>query len=684
VNIRSALSLATLLVLTSPSASSYDESGTAPQEPRQASTTWEPERLELWSLQPISRAEVNLAYTAATAKPTYLPPDDPIDLLQPLPWNTPTTPLSKGELLQRLTLDLVGLRATHEEIELFENDRSPQAYERQVDRLLQDPRFGEHWARMWLDVVRYSDSNGFDWDEFRKEAWRYRDFVVRALNEDLPYDSFLLWQLAGDEVAGEAIVRGYPQTTQEREQLLATGYLRMGPYDNAAKLFNEQDRAREEVLTDLTETTAAAFLGLTLACCRCHDHKTDPLSQEDHYRFRAFFAATNFLDDLSIEAPSQNADPNDGRNNDGQNNDGKRVAERERGGEQAARASIKGFFMSDRVDQIDSIHVLKQGDHRAPMQAVEPAFPSVLGRSPPNLAPPSHGKTTGRRLALARWMTDPANPWTARVYVNRIWQQLFGKGIVSTPNDFGITGSKPSSIALLDHLALELVEHEWSTKKLVRNIVLSEAYRNQHLAGSNANSRRLSAEQMRDVLLQVTGQINYRLGGPPVWPEVEPEVLQANPAVLDDNETKTKGWYPSPASEQTVRSLYLVQKRTIRIPWMETFDLPENTVSCGRREGSIVPSQALAVLNSEWVTRCAQGVADQISKSSHESAQASPPDQPMNTGREENMVRELYLRILSRNPTAQETALCTDYLKHRSLAELALVLLNTNELAFVP
>ncbi len=677
--IASIVGLTMLVALATHSASGYEESGTAPPNPPQEPTTWDPERLELWSLQPISPANVKLAISDATAQPNRLPNEEPIDLLLPFPRNTSTTPFSKGELLQRLTLDLVGLRATYEEIEQFENDSSPQAYEHQVDRLLQDPRFGEHWARMWLDVVRYSDSNGFDWDEFRKEAWRYRDFVVRAFNDDLPYDSFLLWQLAGDELAGEAIARGYPQSPQELDQLLATGYLRMGPYDNAAKLFNEQDRARVEVLTDLTETTAAAFLGLTLSCCRCHDHKTDPLSQEDHYRFRAFFAATNFLDDLSIETVSREAGPIEGKNIEGKN-----IEVRGLGDEEVARVSIKGFVMSDRVDQIDTIHVLKQGDHRAPMQAVEPAFPSVLGRSPPDQSPPLHGKTTGRRLALARWMTDPANPWTARVYVNRIWQQLFGIGIVSTPNDFGITGSKPVSVALLDHLALELIEHEWSTKWMVRNIVMSEAYRNQHLVGSKANFRRLSAEQMRDVLLQVTGQLNYRLGGPPVWPEVEPEVLQANPAVLDDNETKTKGWYPSPASEQTVRSLYFVQKRTIRIPWMETFDLPENTVSCGRREGSIVPSQALAVLNSQWVTRCAQGVADRILKSSHRSAQASIGDQQTHVGSDENMVRELYLLILSRNPTAQESAWCTEYLNHRSLTELALVLLNTNELAFVP
>jgi len=655
-----------------------DSNNEPPADSQSPTIPWDSERLELWSLRPLDAAVTEKAIQDAYKKQSQPQASNPIDLLLPSSIPSQSTPIAKHHLLQRLSLDLVGLRATQEEVELFQRDNSPQAYERQVDRLLQDPRFGEHWARMWLDVVRYSDSNGFDWDEFRREAWRYRDFVVHAFNDDLSFDTFLLWQLAGDELAGEAIARGNPRTPEEQSQLLATGYLRMGPYDNAAKLFNEQDRARVEVLTDLTETTGAAFLGLTLSCCRCHDHKTDPLTQEDHYRFRAFFAAANFLDDTSIEITATDVSGEDRITSDEKETDREQKSSNKKEERKADRTATKGFFMSDRIDGIDTIHVLKQGDHRAPLQVVEPGFPSVLSESLPDLAPPSHGKTTGRRLALARWMTNPTNPWTARVYVNRIWQQLFGMGIVATPNDFGVTGSKPTSITLLDHLAMELIEHKWSTKWLVRSIVMSDAYRNQHLAEQISNPRRLSAEQMRDVLLQVTGQLHNRLGGPPVWPEVEPEVLQANPAVLDDNETKTKGWYPSAASEQTVRSLYLVQKRTIRIPWMETFDLPENTVSCGRREGSIVPSQALAVLNSEWVARGAQQIADRISQTAIEAGSDSTSDQSA------ILVRELYCQILSRQPNVQEIAWCTEYLKDRSLAELALVLLNTNELAFIP
>jgi hypothetical protein len=474
---------------------------------------------------------------------------------------------------------------------------------------------------MWLDTVRYSDSNGFDWDEYRKQAWKYRDFVVRAFNEDLPYDQFVLWQLAGDELSDSST-----DSDSQVDRWIATGYLRLGPFDNAAKLFNEQDRARSEVLTDLTETTGAAFLGLTLSCCRCHDHKTDPLSQQDHYRFRAFFAAIKF-DESTTES----------------------------------NQTIDAMLGTDDPNQIEAIHVLEQGNHRKPLEEVQPGFPSVLFPNAPQIEQPAHGRTIGRRLALARWIVSKDNPWTARVIVNRIWQGLFGQGLVATPNDFGVTGSPPVSRELLDHLAVYLVDHNWSIKSLIRYIVTSEAY--SEPIGPTRKLRRLSAEQMRDVVLQTTGMLQHRNGGRPVWPPVSMDALQANPAVLDDNETKTKGWYPSPDHEQTVRSLYLIQKRTVRIPWMETFDLPENTVSCARRDVSIVSSQALALLNADWVWESVKRLTEQ------------PVDR----------IEGLFERILSRKPTAAERHLCSSYLdRGRSLAELALVLVNSNELAFIP
>jgi hypothetical protein len=540
----------------------------------------------------------------------------PLSGIQPLS----SGKVSKKDRLERLSLDLIGLRASYDEVQDFESDESSDSFMRQIDRLLADPRFGEHWARLWLDVVRYSDSNGFDWDEFRKQAWNYRDFVVRAWNSDLAYDEFVLWQLAGDE-----LLDGPPESLLELDRLIATGYLRLGPYDNAAKLFNEQDRARAEVLTDLTETTGSAFLGLTLSCCRCHHHKTDPLSQEDHYRFRAFFAATQF--DESTKLLHDNA---------------------------------PGLFATDDKDHIEPIRVLDQGNYQKPLETVEPGFPSVLFPNAPPIEPPGHGRTTGRRLALARWIISKENPWTARVIVNRVWQNLFGQGLVATSNDLGITGSAPISKELLDHLSVYLVEHDWSLKVLIKYIVESDAY--SAPIGPWRKLRRLSAEQLRDVVLQTTGQLQHRNGGPPVWPVLSDDVLRSNPAVLDDNETKTKGWYPSPESHQTVRSLYLVQKRTVRVPWMESFDLPENTVSCARRDASIVPSQALALLNADWVAQASGQLAGRLEK-----------------------ITDAYRAILGRDPSETEHRMCEEYLgQGRSFQELVLVLINSNELAFVP
>ena len=600
-----------------PATGSTPSIGTALEDPNNPiAQLFGSDRLDLWSLQPIQAPRI--------PDPTGHGQSNPIDrfLAEPLSGIQPlgSDRVSKKDRLERLSLDLIGLRASYDEVQDFESDESSDSFMHQIDRLLADPRFGEHWARLWLDVVRYSDSNGFDWDEFRKQAWNYRDFVVRAWNSDLAYDEFVLWQLAGDE-----LLDGPPESLLELDRLIATGYLRLGPYDNAAKLFNEQDRARAEVLTDLTETTGSAFLGLTLSCCRCHHHKTDPLSQEDHYRFRAFFAATQF--DESTKLLHDNA---------------------------------PGLFATDDKDPIEPIRVLDQGNYQKPLETVEPGFPSVLFPNAPPIEPPGHGRTTGRRLALARWIISKENPWTARVIVNRVWQNLFGQGLVATSNDLGITGSAPISKELLDHLSVYLVEHDWSLKVLIKYIVESDAY--SAPIGPWRKLRRLSAEQLRDVVLQTTGQLQHRNGGPPVWPVLSDDVLRSNPAVLDDNETKTKGWYPSPESHQTVRSLYLVQKRTVRIPWMESFDLPENTVSCARRDASIVPSQALALLNADWVAQASGQLAGRIEK-----------------------ITDAYRAILGRDPSETEHRMCEKYLNRgRSFQELVLVLVNSNELAFVP
>ncbi len=675
------------------------------------------ERLDLWSLRPIERPPVPQVEQAEWST-------NAIDNFVLAEWEQqPNAKLAdeanRRTLAIRTALDLTGLPPTFSELDTFVTNSDPRAYERWVERLLGHPSYGVRWARMWLDVVRYSDSNGFDWDEFRPQAWKFRDYVVEAWNADLPFDQFTFEQLAGDE-----LVRGPPADTEEQRRLIATGYLRVGPHDNSSPLFNEQDRSRAQLLADLTETTGSAFLGLTLGCCRCHDHKTDPLSHADHYRLRAFFAAVEFADDLPLDLPvrrseieQQNASIDqqiatlaeqiaaihlqakerlkltaavaDPTEKDVKKSlvesEQQRVKELSSQKSELAKQKLAfahGLLMRDKPQEVPVTYVLFQGDHKAPREAVTAGFPSVLAPGEVAIAPPGEN-STGRRSALAEWIVARNNPWTARVIVNRLWQGHFGEGLVATPNDFGITGARPSNVALLDWLASELIDSGWSIKHVQRLIVTSSVYRQATLrasADSDASEiqatpqtlrtqlRRLEAELLRDRILHASNLIDHRIGGPPVWPKIPAEILQTNPAFLDDNATKTKGWYPSPADQQAVRSLFLVQKRTIRIPFLETFDLPDNSVSCARRESSLVAPQALALLNSEQVEQASLALAKLIA------------DETMDV---ELQVQRVFQRTLLRSPSLAEHSIAEEFVRSRSLAELCRVLLNTNEFAFV-
>ncbi|MCF7963803.1 MAG: PSD1 and planctomycete cytochrome C domain-containing protein [Pirellula sp.] len=665
-------------------------------------------RLDLWSLRRIQRPVVPDVVDVQWCR-------NPIDRFVLADWEAkqlaPAPVASDQALVRRVFLDVIGLPPTFEQVQAYMHDTSPDKYDRLLEERMLSPEFGVHWARTWLDVVRYSDSNGFDWDEFRPNAWRYRDYVVRALNRDMPYDQFIEQQLAGDE-----LLDGPPKNIEEQDSLIATGYLRLGPQDNAAALFNEQDRARAELLSDLTETTANAMLGLTMSCCRCHDHKTDPLSHADHYRMRAFFAASQHADKVPVDLIDEQQsigqhnkliDESIQRSNEmiativnaviarqPEKIDEKQAKEcmtpEERESvamekskieslKQTRRSFTQGLLMQDNPNALQPIFVLAGGDHRTPKEPVEPGFPSVLFPNPPILAKPKNPSSTGRRLTLARWIVSPDNPWAARVLVNRIWQSYFGQGIVETPNDLGVTGSPPTHPELLDYLASELIDSGWSLKHIHRLITGSSTYRQQSIAKETSSEqdpratlhihlRRMSAEQLRDSILKVSGLLQERAGGPPVWPVLDEQTLAANPAVLDDNETKTKGWYPSPESDQTVRSLYLIQKRTIRIPWLETFDLPENMVSCGRRESSIVAPQSLALMNGSLTLQAAERMAATIQNESTEV---------------ERQVTQGFRDILQRDPREEELDSCKAFLATRTLVELCLVLLNTNEFGFI-
>lgn len=661
------------------------------------------ERLDLWSLKkperpaiPQSKSENNAAWVR-----------NPIDAFVVSAWEAdglqPAREAPRRDLLRRAWMDLTGLPPTFEELERFASDAAPDRYERVIDCALSSPEYGIHFARLWLDVVRYSDSNGFDWDEFRPQAWRYRDYVIRSWNSDKPFDVFIAEQLAGDLLQPDP-----PRDASEQDRLIATGYLRLGPHDNAAPLFNEQDRSRAELMADLTETTAAAFLGQTYSCCRCHDHKTDPFSQQDHYRLRAFFAGVEFADDQPIDlAEDQVAirkvrseideriaavdeelksrgvatDKEDKKSKKEKKEDEatKQLKSKKQELENSKPPFTTGLLMREKEKERPQIFVFYQGDHRSPREAVPAGLPSLLDPRPllPDDASPSEQQRL--RLKLAEWIGSRDNPWTARVIVNRLWQAHFGEGLVATSNDFGITGRAPSNQPLLDWLAVELIESGWSLKHIQRLIVTSSTYRQRTIAGgveSDANGvrvasmrrqlRRLTAEQTRDSVLACSDMLQMRSGGKPVWPELPADVLQANPAFLDDNATKTKGWYPSPPDEQSVRSLFLIQKRTVRVPWMETFDLPENSVSCARRECSIVAPQALALLNNDLMTTASKELASLVREQSPEQS-----------------VQSLFRFVLLRNPGAEEETISVKFLQQHSREELARALLNTNEFAFV-
>ena len=764
--------------------------GDAWSDPRNPIVTiFRGERLDLWSLRPVSpppapdRGDLRtrngidrfVLYSLREATLTFAPEAD------------------RRTLIRRLYFDLTGLPPTPADVAAFLEDQAPDAYERLVDRLLASERYGEHWARQWLDVVRYSDSNGFDWDEFRPHAWRFRDYVIRSLNADKPFDQFIREQLAGDE-----LVEGAPRNVAEQDALIATGYLRLGPHDNSAPAFNEQDRSRAELLADLTETTAGAFLGLTMSCCRCHDHKYDPLSQADHFRLRAFFEPVKFADDRPLDLALEQAAAK--AHNDAVEQKIQpvreardtilqpvlaclreeriaRLTEEERGwlalpkeersGDRKARAEAvekkvqpsekealafapeaararaeelakqidllkkerraaqTGLLMTDADDPTTPTRIHFQGDYKQPREAVEPGFISALDPNPATIQKGRNAKTTGRRLTLAEWIASPKNPLTARVVVNRVWQGHFGRGLVTTPNDFGLAGARPSHPELLDWLAAEFIRDGWSLKKLHRLIVTSATWRQRSDAGlapdagvapdaglapeagladrnvSRAdinltligapptvgpspdaaridsdnrllwrqNPRRLSAEQLRDALLAVSGRLIESKGGPPIWPELPAEIAQANPAFLDDNAEKTKGWYPSPAAQRPVRSIFLVQKRTVRVPFLETFDLPENSTSCAGRSESTVAPQALALLNSPLSIEVAEAFAARI----EQEAGNDPAAQ----------VRTAFVLALQRPPDRDELERSVAFLKSRSLPELGRAVLNLNEFVYL-
>ena len=516
---------------------------------------------------------------------------------------------SRRALIRRVTYDLTGLPPTLEQVEAFVHDASPQAWEHLIDRLLESPHYGEKWGRHWLDLVRFAETNSYETDEAKPHAWRYRDYVIRAFNADKPYDRFIREQLAGDELPDGGA-----------EGLIATGYYRLGIWDNDPA---DRELALYDQLDDLVATTGQVFLGLTVDCARCHDHKIDPISQRDYYALLSFFRNIH---------PYRNGGATD-----------EVPLPREK--------QAKALAVTEPGTVAPVTHLLRRGNPASPGEAVEPGFLSVLGSSSPVIAPPASGRSSGRRRALADWIAAPDNPLTARVIVNRVFQHHFGRGLVRTPSDFGIQGSLPTHPELLDWLAGHFVQDGWSLKRLHRLILTSQSYQAsatptaEALKADPANDlfsrfemRRLTAEEIRDSVLWVGGLGNPRMYGPGMYVALPKEVLASQ-------SVPGKGWGDSPKVEQARRSIYIHVKRSLLSPVLLSFDLAETDRSTPVRFATTQPTQALGMLNGAFFNEQARILADRI--------RAEIGSEPREQVRREQVRRVLH-RVTSRPPSDRE------------------------------
>lgn len=595
----------------------------------------------------------------------------------------PSPPADRATLLRRLSFDLTGLPPTPDEIDGLTADDSPDAYERVVDRLLASPRYGERQAQHWLDVVRFAETEGYEYDRHVPGAWRFRDYVINAFNTDKPFDRFVIEQIAGDEI-----------DPQDHECLTASIFHRLGPVRRNAGN-PEIALSRNEVLTERTDIIGTAFLGLSIGCARCHNHKLEPISQRDYYALQAYLAATEEHNISLASAAEQQAWEAETatiqREIDRLKEEMKRatLADKMRITAEIAALDAKlppplATIPATWNDQAKrtAIHVLRRGVWEDKGEAVGPRPPSVLLSSdPPELA----ADTSNPRTRLAEWIASPENPLTARVFVNRLWQQHFGTGLVSTANDFGLRGQPPSHPALLDWLAAELVESGWQSKPLQRRIVLSAVYRQsanlergarnseRSVAPSSADPgnrllrdfprRRLSAEELRDAMLAVSGRLNLAAGGPSVMVPVDPQLV--------DLLYKPSQWeVPANRSQHDRRSVYLIAKRNLRLPFMETFDAPALLSSCSRREASTHAPQALEMLNGTLTNDLAAAFAHRLRRET--------------SGTPDETVRRAFRLALSREPTPRERELSLNFLRDQPLEEFCLALFNLNDFAYVP
>jgi hypothetical protein len=557
-----------------------------------------------WAFQPIQRPTVPV-----TATPTANPIDAFVRAGLSDSGLTPSPEADKRTLIRRVSLDLTGLPPTPEEVEAFEKDTSINAFEKVADRLLASPHYGERWARHWLDAARYADSDGYEKDTGRPFAYRYRDWVIRALNADMPFDRFTVEQLAGDLLPNATV-----------EEKVATGFHRNTLTNKEGGVDKEEFRVNAVI--DRVSTTGTVWLGLTVGCAQCHDHKYDPLSQREFYQLFAFFnsdveadiAAPLLGEAERLTAAQAKFDAESAKLQGAVDaaKEEKLPAAEVKKREAAVTAHKKktpagAKAMTIAAGPARTTNVMIRGDFLRKGVAVTPGTPGVL--------PKADGAKT--RLDLANWIVSPGNPLTARVTVNWVWAKFFGRGLVATPEDFGTQGEKPSHPQLLDWLASEFRDG-WSLKCLHKLIVTSATYRQSSAVSPEAlkldptnvrlarQSRvRLEAELLRDSALAVSGLLNRTVGGPSIRPPQPPGISELTYA----NSAK---WVATTGPDRYKRGLYIWFQRTSPYPTLMTFDSPDSNVCVVRRERSNTPLQALALLNDTVFVEAAQALGKRV------------------------------------------------------------------------
>lgn len=567
----------------------------------------------------------------------------------------PNASADRSTLIRRAYFDLIGLPPSPDELDAFLVDSDPHSYERMIDNLLSSRHFGERWARHWMDVARFAESSGFEHDSDRPHAYHYRDFLIRAINNDMPYDQFVRWQLAGDELS-----------PTDPAALMATGFLTAGVLSTQITE-TEFERARYDELDDMVTTTGVAFLALSVGCARCHDHKYDPIPTTDYYHMASVFTRT-IRSEIDLILP-------------------------ESGKFAKVQVSSEGLpKMQHAADGrgyphfYEQVHFLERGDVTQKGAVATPGFLQVLARNGKTTShwitrPPAGWKRTDfSRASLAKWITDPrdgAGHLAARVIVNRLWQHHMGRGIVPTPNDFGSRGERPTHPELLDWLASELIAGGWRLKRIHKIIMMSSTYKQSSQQDSeraavdpenqlywHKTPRRLEAEAIRDAMLVVAGVLDKTMFGP---------------GSLDESMRR--------------RSVYFTIKRSKPIPMMFLLDWPEHLVSIGQRASTTTAPQALLFLNNAQGRSFAQGFASRLRTAATEQAGST-----IASDRTDQLIDNAYKIALNRDPSREERAASIQFLAdqsdlhrqsglddsgQRGLTDFCQALMSINEFVFI-